>query len=472
MTPVFVVVGHANRGKSSIVSTLAADETVRIGATPGTTRKARSYPMRLDGETLYHLVDTPGFERARHVMAWLKERETETGARAKLVREFVEVHANDPRFEHECELLRPILEGGAVLYVVDASVPLSASAETEAEILRWTGRPRMALLNPIGDTDHGDEWRPVLDQYFSLVRRFDAHQADFARRLDLLRALRELSDDVRPALDRAVEALQADRADRAREAAGRVADAVVDLAVYVEEERLAPRADPEPAKAALADRFYDALREREARLAADLRSIYWHRNLEVESEAGASFEEDLFDTDTWSRLGLSRTQLLAAGFAAGAAAGFGIDLAVGGGSLLLGSLLGGAAGGASTWWAWDRLAEIDVLGESLGGVLLRAGPVRDPNFPWVVLDRALLLQHHVSHRAHAKRDPLRLAGLEGRTGRFPPAERKRVQSLFGRLRKRPAGAERRAVAAELAEMLVRWFQEDDAADTGPRAENP
>ena len=239
-TPVFVVVGHANRGKSSIVSTLAADETVRVGATPGTTRKARRYPMRLEGETLYELVDTPGFERARHVLAWLREREEDTASRPRLVREFVEAHADDPRFEHECELLRPVLEGGAILYVVDASAPLSASAETEAEILRWTGRPRMALLNPIGAADHSEQWRPVLDQYFSLVRRFDAHQADFSRRIELLRALRELSDDVRPALDRAVDALLADRAARSREAAACIADAVVDLVAHVEEERLPP----------------------------------------------------------------------------------------------------------------------------------------------------------------------------------------------------------------------------------------
>jgi tRNA U34 5-carboxymethylaminomethyl modifying GTPase MnmE/TrmE len=38
-TPVFVVVGAVNRGKSSIVSTLAENDTVAIDKHPGTTRE-------------------------------------------------------------------------------------------------------------------------------------------------------------------------------------------------------------------------------------------------------------------------------------------------------------------------------------------------------------------------------------------------------------------------------------------------
>ena len=58
--PVFAVVGHANPGKSSVVSTLAADDSVRVGALPGTTQHCREFPMRVDDEVLYTLVDTPG----------------------------------------------------------------------------------------------------------------------------------------------------------------------------------------------------------------------------------------------------------------------------------------------------------------------------------------------------------------------------------------------------------------------------
>ena len=68
-TPVFAIVGHPNKGKSSIVSTLARDESVAISPLPGTTVANREYPMIIDGETLYLLIDTPGFQRARAALA-------------------------------------------------------------------------------------------------------------------------------------------------------------------------------------------------------------------------------------------------------------------------------------------------------------------------------------------------------------------------------------------------------------------
>ena len=78
--PRFAIVGHPNKGKSSIVATLAEDDAVAISPHPGTTTQARAYPMRLDGEVLYELVDTPGFQRARETLAWLEAHDRGAGA--------------------------------------------------------------------------------------------------------------------------------------------------------------------------------------------------------------------------------------------------------------------------------------------------------------------------------------------------------------------------------------------------------
>ena len=132
-TPLFVVVGHVNRGKSSIVSTLAADDTIRIDVAPGTTRNCHRYPLTLAGEILYTLIDTPGFERPRQLLAWLRERETTTAERPQAVAAFVEAHRVGDAFREECALLEPILCGGDILYVVDSSRPPSAKEEAEME---------------------------------------------------------------------------------------------------------------------------------------------------------------------------------------------------------------------------------------------------------------------------------------------------------------------------------------------------
>ena len=70
--PHFAVVGRPNKGKSSIVATLARDDTVRIAARAGSTRSTRRFPMRVDGQVLYELIDTPGIQRARQMLAWLR----------------------------------------------------------------------------------------------------------------------------------------------------------------------------------------------------------------------------------------------------------------------------------------------------------------------------------------------------------------------------------------------------------------
>ena len=126
----FAVVGHPNKGKSSIVATLAENEQIAISPTPGTTRNATSFTFAVDERPLYNLVDTPGFQRAAAVLDWLRSHETDASSRADVVRRFVESHADDPRFHDECELLRPILAGAGILYVVDGSVPYGRSSMT------------------------------------------------------------------------------------------------------------------------------------------------------------------------------------------------------------------------------------------------------------------------------------------------------------------------------------------------------
>ena len=107
--PRLAVVGHPNKGKSSLVATLAQDDSVAIGPHPGTTLVAREYPLRVDGVHLYSLIDAPGFQRARQVLAWLEARAWETKAsaadRPRLLAEFVGTSGLRERFPDECELL-------------------------------------------------------------------------------------------------------------------------------------------------------------------------------------------------------------------------------------------------------------------------------------------------------------------------------------------------------------------------------
>ncbi len=434
--PRFAIVGHPNKGKSSIVATLAEDDSVAISPEPGTTKAARRYPMRLDGTTLYELIDTPGFQRAREVLAWLNAHDRGAGARTDVVREFVAQHARDERFHDECELLRPILDGAGILYVVDGSRPYGAEYEPEMEVLRWTGRPRMALINMIGTGDHVEDWRAALSQFFSIVRVFDAMHADFERRIDLLRAFGAIDETWATSLNGAADALAAERARRKSRAATEIADLLVDVLTATESASIdGEKPDPTIEEAARA-RLRKTVSSREQAARRTVQEIYHHEGLQAREESASFLTEDLFSARSFSVFGLSSSQLAMTGAASGAVAGGLVDAMLGGASLFLGAGVGALIGAAGALVGSDRLAKVEVLGQPLGGYELRLGPITDPNFPWVMLGRALLHVRLISERNHARREALVIDAErdEHHADAIDAVRRRKLDGIFRKLR--------------------------------------
>ena len=136
MKPVFAVVGHPNKGKSSIVSTIAQNDNIAISPRSGTTRDTQRYDISI-GTAGYTLVDTPGFQRPSRALAWLQEHAPSADRRPDAIRQFIADPQCRQQFPEEVMLLKPIMEGAAILYVVDGSRPYGTEYEAEMEILRW-----------------------------------------------------------------------------------------------------------------------------------------------------------------------------------------------------------------------------------------------------------------------------------------------------------------------------------------------
>lgn len=462
--PIFAVVGHPNKGKSSIVATLAHDDSVAIGRIPGTTIQRRSYPMKVDGEVLYTLVDTPGFQRARRVLDWMQQHETTADKHPGVVRAFLQTHRTGEQFIDECELLAPLMDDGAgILYVVDGSVPYGSEYEAEMEILRWTGQPRMALINPIGAADHLQDWQAALGQYFSVVRVFNAVTADFHKRVELLRAFGQLQDSWRLPLQKAVDILQADRFQRRVQAAHSIANTLGEMLALQLEKTLAPDADAELEKPSLEKKYRLQLEQLEQRSRLAIEAIYAHKKID-RIEDGLEFfaQHELFSEESWRLFGLSRLQLMGLGLVSGAAVGGMIDAAVGGASLLLGALLGGGIGAATTLLAADRLVEIKLLNMPLGHKQLIAGPTRNINFPHIVFGRARLHHALISRRTHAERGSLTLdETLHSLVRPLQDTERKELEKVFGRLRSSNASVTDRETLAGIVSAI---FARDDQGE--------
>ncbi len=465
-TPRFAVVGRQNKGKSSVLATLVEEsdnDKIRVGPTPGETTRCYSVPLVLNGETLIEFIDTPGFSRARQALAWLKQHhpDTEGVARIDTVRAFVEAHRDGDEFPDECELLRPILDGAGIVYIVDGSKPFRADFVAEFEILRWTGRPRMAVLNnQSDDSDHSEAWRKHLGEAFNLTREFDAHQAQFDERIRLLRHLLEIEDRRPGAIEKTIDLVEAEWQQRRSEAADTILKLLekaltTTVSHNVADDNVDRDFKRERVEADLKERYREKIRQLEGDYHQRLVELYHHSDVEFgdgDKNHAVDGMQDLFAEETWQVLGLNRAQLAIAGAIAGLTAGGSIDLATGGATHGVPTVLGAAGGYFAALWKGRALADIkvrnplSVAGESsVGGVQLSAGPPRDPNFSWVLLDRILFHYHHLVTRSHGRRDAFVIdfselaKGAEGAragyTTRFSGERRRTLQKWFTKVTK-------------------------------------
>lgn len=338
--PRFVVVGRVNKGKSSLVATLAEAGSVAIDRIPGTTQNADTFEFKIGKQVLFELIDTPGFQEARRALAWMQKRAKNPGQRPEAVEAFVNHFRDDAdQFTDEVRLLEPILEGTAgILYVVDGSQRYRTGDEAEMEILRWTGRPAMALINHVRDRRFDDQWQPILNQHFNLVRTFNAHRASFEDRIELLRGFRELRQEWKPAMDEAILLMEGDKTERMRRLGRTLAEHIWRSLSHTEKTKLPGGVDEnqrQKLKANIKVRYEDKLRDFETESRKEVERIFRH-TMKGTSDQNYQVPDpsDLFSEESMRAFGLTKFQLA-------------VSATIGGGS-------DGGRGRYALWWCYGR----------------------------------------------------------------------------------------------------------------------
>lgn len=400
----FAILGHPNEGKSSVVSTLTEDETVVVSPVPGETTRCRTHAILIGGQPRLALIDTPGFQNPAAVLEAFEQHQ---GPETELVSRFIEDHADEPRFHHDCELLRPLADRAGILYVADASRPLRESDRQEMEILRLTGLPRMALLNcKRQNTRHLEDWRDAIGRRFNIQREFNAHQASSSERLALLDALRVLNADWDAPLKEVIEALRAERHRRQSESLLILETLLLDAARLVTRVPVRTGEDPRAVTHAARTAYQDAMRALETRARKQWRDLYHLSRLPGGDETSL-VTEDLFAERVWRLLGLSRRQLAGLGAMSGGLLGLGADAATGGISFGILTAGGAAFGALSGWVGSPRLGarKLPFPGNrTLAREQIQIGPLRDIALLSVLIDRSLLYLLRLGNWAHARRD--------------------------------------------------------------------
>jgi len=435
--PVFVVVGHPNKGKSSIVSALSMDDTIAVSDTPGTTKVARSFFFKVDGKIYYELVDTPGFQRPKKVLKYLKSF-GDVGAlqRPKLLEKFVEEFKDDEAFSDDVELLKPIIAGAGIIYVVDASKPYSSEYDTQMEILRYSGNPSMAILNQIDDEDFSDEWDVVLGQYFRLVKRFDPMVADVDEHVDLLEAMGHVATKWQKPLKEVTKYLKKHHDRLKDEIALKIAKSLQEVLSYKLE---SSKSESLKVQEEFKKRFRDKIYSIENALRRDIKKLLNFKNIEFEV-SDKELEFDLLSSRSREVFGLPREKLLWLSAVSGGVVGGGVDLAFGGHTFFLGSVIGALAGVATTLWGYEEVSKIKFISKDV----MKIGPIKDINFGFVFLNRALVYAKSLLEKSHADRSTQRIV-FDG-SGLYDDESIKKLAKLHQKFRKSKSDEDIKAYA--------------------------
>jgi len=403
--PEFAILGHPNEGKSSVVSTLAEDDSVKISPTPGETLTCRTFPVRIDDQEIIRFTDTPGFQRPRSVLKWMEAYAGSQGPQDQLVAEFYEAHKNNPDFGNECELFAPVARGAGIIFVVDGSKPVRRNDRMEIEILRLTGCPRMALINSKGqDEEYLEEWKNEFRKNFNAVRVFNAHNATYAERIALLESLKAIDQDRQAILDKVILAFREEWKNRSVRTADLICNLLANCLLHRVEKTYAEAGGEREAKRRLQTVYQKEIAALEKRTYDRIRQLYKHNIFQLGLPPQSIVHEDLFSTRTWQVLGLKPAQLAAAAAVGGGVIGAKLDLAAAGLGFGIFTAIGSAVAAGSAYLLGEQMAKAKIVGINLGGYTVSVGPNKSPNFPFILLDRALITYSYAINWAHGRRD--------------------------------------------------------------------
>ena len=402
-TPAFAIVGHPNEGKSSVVSTLAEKDRVRISATPGETLVCETFPVIIDDREIIRFIDTPGFQNPKKTLRWMRANEEYND---RIVQAFIDSHADDPDLAQDCELMTPIAQGAGVIYVVDGSRPLRSVDKAEMEALRLTGAPRMAIINcKEDDAEYLSQWKTAFRRNFNSIRVFNAHQATYAERISLLESLKGIDQDWIGPLATVISAFKKDWTHRTALTAEIILMMLTEILEFSITKSYTEKTDEEGLKKKLFEKYIRAVEKKEAAAHQRIRKLYKHNIFNYDLPPQSIIHQDLFNEETWQILGLTQKQLALLAGITGGTIGATIDVAAHGLTFGLFTIIGGAVGaGWAAFGGGRQLADTKVAGMNLGGQQARVGPNENIQFLYILIDRALIFCGHIINWAHGRRD--------------------------------------------------------------------
>lgn len=466
MIPEIAVMGHPNEGKSSVLSTLAEDDSVRISPYPGETTVCRTFPVIIDNREILRFTDTPGFQNPGRLLAQFR---TFSGSSESRLQELMAFTGSADDLAEDHQLLTPIARGAGIIYVVNGSRPVRNVDRDEMELLRLIGKPRMAVINSkMADDRHLAQWKDELARHFNSIRLFNAHHAGYRERRSLLEALKSIDQDWQPVFDNVIDIVERNWDNRITTSAHIITGFLTDSLKLKLSSNLGPKVPEEQVRAQLTRRYTETIGSLEKHVHDQIRGLFKHNQFDYHLPPHSILNEEIFSERTWQLLGLSKNQLILIGGLSGGAVGAGIDIAALGHGLGVFTAIGAVGGALGALTGRKRLDyETTLLGMKISGPRITIGPAESISLLFVLINRSLHFFQHMANWSHGRRDYARDADLlventiENYTKGWSASQLKQCHDFF-KSAANPESEKHRDASVHMETLLAETLHETDA----------
>ena len=415
----FVIVGQPNKGKSSIVATLAYNDQIKISHIAGETKKTEEHALSIDGEVLYKIYDTPGFQNSREVLKYFKEHHKDDEDKTIVLKKFIHAYKGSGKYEDEIELLTPIMQGGAIIYIVDGSHPVTKRYAPEMELLSWLDNPSMAFINKIKtDEYYLEEWRRELKKYFPVIREYNPIHATLKDKVNFLKSFALLNQEWEPMIEKAVKAIENNFKTRVNDTIKAITENTYKSITYKNSFKPLIKNDiSQDDEKRLEKQYQEHIKKLEINTHEKIKYLWGHYSLKSDINDIHLTQTDLFSKESSNDGLLKKSLMIASTITGGTIAGtttaavtahtslvdFGVTTLV---STSLATLGGGLTGLASAIYGYDNLMNKTIFGNFISGKTLEIGPVKNENFIFIISARAIKYALAIIQKSHADRENL------------------------------------------------------------------
>ncbi|TWT80651.1 GTP-binding protein Der [Planctomycetes bacterium CA13] len=341
------VVGHTNHGKTSTIRTLVEDASFGVvDNAPGVTRNVEETRVAISGKSLFHVLDTPGFELLDERLYELREAKNSRSKEREIDGLIKKLTGN--RGENDRRLLRTleaVKSSNLVIQVLDVREEATdPQYHDEIEFLQRCGIPLIITLNFVNHKQAKvDAWQDYFQQIgIHTYTKFDAHTRRWKDEHTLFKKMESLAAETlhQDFLSSWVDYRKDFVAEATKYSATDIASLIRDVAKHRPTAYGVDRKTRSAKRAELKEQFeIDVIEMKDECIKTILKRFHFEFN-DIENDT-----DQVDDADTITGMSLFDSSWLKWGAAAaGAAAGLAVDMMLVGGTFGIPTLIGGVAG--------------------------------------------------------------------------------------------------------------------------------